>query len=99
MNERVTRYRRPKVTRNQIKIQKSKIDGDIDLCVFYGAGIPRCDQALALNVFCAKRQYTDYKTGKPRLEPSLIDEMEARGYDMDTLRFSIEKKKTQPKGE
>jgi len=27
-------------------------------------------------------------------EPSLIEELENRGYDLDTLRFSIEKKTT-----
>lgn len=83
------RYRRPKVTKGQIKIQKGKIDGDEDICIFYGDGIPRCDRALLFNSFCSKRQRTDLSTGKLRFEPSLLDELEARGYDLDTLRFTI----------
>lgn len=78
----------------QIKMQKGKIDGDVDICIFYGDNVPRCDRALVLHVLCGERQHTDLSTMRPKLEPSLIDELEARGYDLDTLRFSIKRKET-----
>ena len=29
------RYRRPKLLNKQIKLQKGKVDGDVDMCVFF----------------------------------------------------------------
>lgn len=86
------RYRRPKVIEGQIKMQKGKIDGDIDMCIFYGDNVPRCDRALVMNALCSKRQYTDLSAKHPRFEPSLVDDLEKRGYDLDTLKFSIKRK-------
>lgn len=88
------RYRRPKVIEGQIKVQRGKIDGDVDMCIFYGDNVPRCDRALVLNVLGSERQRTDFSTMQPVFDPSLLDELEARGYDLDTLRFSIERKET-----
>jgi len=31
---------------------------------------------------------------RPVFDPSLMDELEKRGYDIETLRFSIQKKAT-----
>jgi hypothetical protein len=88
------RYRRPQVVEGQIKMQKGRIDGDEDMCIFYGDNVPRCDRALVMNALCCERQHTDLSTMRPKFEPSLIDELEKRGYDLDTLRFSIERKET-----
>jgi len=81
-------YRAPKVIEGQIKFQRGKVDGDIDMYIFYGDGTPRCDRALVMNLFGSERLTWDRKS-----EPSFIDELEGRGYDLDTLKFSIEKKK------
>lgn len=86
------RYRRPKVIEGQIKMQKGKVDGDVDMCIFFGDGTPRCDRTLVMSALCSERQFTDLSTMRPKFEPSLIDELEARGYDMDTLQFSIKRK-------
>ena len=86
------RYRRPKVSEGQIKMWKWKVDGEIDMCIFFGDNVPRCDRALVFNVICGERQHTDLSTMRPKFEPSLADELESRGYDLDTLRFSIERK-------
>jgi hypothetical protein len=86
------RYRRPKVTEGQIKMQKGRLDGDVDMCIFYGDNVPRCDRALVMNSLGSERQYTDLGTMRPKFGLSLIDELEKRGYDIDTLRFSIDKK-------
>jgi hypothetical protein len=89
------RYRRPKVIEGQIKMQKGKIDGDVDMCIFYGDNVQRCDRALVMNVLCGERQHTDLSSMRPKFEPSLIDELERRGYDLDTLRFSIKRKESE----
>jgi hypothetical protein len=74
-------------------MQRARIDGDApDTCIFYGDNVPRADRALVMNVFCLERQHTDLSTLQPRFEPSLIDELDSRGYDLDTLRFSIKRK-------
>ena len=86
------KYRRPKLTNGQIKLQKHRLDGEVDVCVFYGDDVPRCDRALVMYAFTSTRQRTDLKTMKPAFDPSFIDELESRGYDLDTLRFTIDKK-------
>lgn len=88
------RYRRPKVVEGQIKMQKGKIDGDVDMCIFYGDNVPRCDRALVMNVLCSERMRLNFSSMKYEPDPSLIDELEARGYDLDTLQFSIKRKET-----
>lgn len=86
------RYRRPKTVEGEIKFQKGKVDGEVDMCIFYGDNVPRWDRALVLNMLCSERQHTDLSTCRPKFTPSFIDELEARGYDLETLRFSIKKK-------
>lgn len=87
------RYRSPKVEEGEIKFQKGKVDGEVDMCIFWGDNVPRCDRALIFNMLCSKRQHTNLKTRLPEYSPSLVDELEARGYDLETLRFSIKKRK------
>ena len=83
----MSRYRRPKVHEGQIKMQMWKHYGEVDMCIFYGDNIPKCDRSLILNsIFSEKLDW------KQKLIPSLVVELDTRGYDLDTLRFSIEKK-------
>ena len=84
------RYRRPKVIEGQIKMQRGNVDGAPDMCIFYGDNVPRCDRALVMNTF----YFEKYDTGTREKKPSFISELEKRGYDIETLRFSIERKKT-----
>lgn len=87
------RYRRPKVIEGQIKMQRGRIDGDNpDMCIFFGDNVPRCDRSLVMNALCSERMHFDLSTTRPKFGPSLIDELEKRGYDLETLRFSIERK-------
>lgn len=88
------RYRRPKVIEGQIKMQKGKVDGDVDMCIFYGDNVPRCDRALVMNVMCSERPRLNISTRRYEFDPSFIDELDARGYDIDTLKFSIRRKET-----
>jgi hypothetical protein len=54
------------------------------------------DGHLLNSVISAPRQRYDYTTDRVEYEPSLREELAARGYDITTLRFSIERK---PKGD
>ena len=74
-------------------MQRGRIDGDYpDMCIFFGDNVPRCDRALVMNALCSERQYFDLSTMRPKSGPSLTDELETRGYDLETLRFSIDRK-------
>ena len=81
------KYRRPKIKDGQIKLQKCKHEKVIDMCIFYADDIPACDRALIMYFICAENH--NYSGGKCK---SLIQELEDRGYDMDTFSFSICKK-------
>jgi len=80
------RYRKPKLKDGQIIFQRGKIDGDIDMCIFY-ENIPRCDVSLVMYYLAAEN--INYRGGECK---SFLQELENRGYDLDTLRFSINKK-------
>lgn len=83
------RYRRPKIEEGEIRFQRGKIDGEVDMCIYYGDEVPRCDRALVM--------YTlgegSYSILTKSIGKSLVDELENRGYDIDTLRFSVKRKK------
>jgi hypothetical protein len=81
-------YRAPKVVEGQIKAQRGKIDGDVDMCIFYGDNVPRCDRALVMNILYSDR----YDTFERKSSPSFAEELKARGYDLNTFKFSIERK-------
>lgn len=54
----------------------------------------RCDARLLNDALSAKRCFAD--PGKPlgvEFDPSLLDELDKRGYDLTTIRFSIEPKR------
>ena len=86
-DRRMKRYRRPKVIEGQIKVQRGNVEGGTDMCIFYGDDVPRCDRALVMNTLFSER--LDWKK---EVHPSFIDELQRRGYDLETLRFSIERK-------
>lgn len=66
-------------------------DGEIDVILARGAGLEKRDSALLY-----------YLLGTPRYtlnggrEKSVIDQLKDRGFDITTLRFSIEKPATAP---
>jgi hypothetical protein len=49
------------------------------------------DGYLLYDVFCSKRNRPSFNG--PTLDPSFVEELEARGYDLTTLQFSIRKKR------
>ena len=81
------RYRAPKVNDNQLKMQRGTDQGSPDMMIYYGANIPRHDRALLM--YWLYSDNINYRGGE---KDSLIQELEKRGYDIDTFKFSIEKK-------
>lgn len=84
---------RPPKKAGSIKFQYGRLEGDLDYMVLFGDDAPRCDRALVMHMFTSSRLRID--TSKPQgvsFEKSMVEELECRGYDMSTLRFSIDKK-------
>lgn len=77
-----------------------RVDGDRpDVCYQWGGGgANRCDASLLHHVIGSPRIQILYgeereKYGYPyKFGPSLLQELETRGYDLSTLKFSIEQK-------
>lgn len=91
------RYRTPKAKPGQLKMQYGRLLGDYpDLCYVWGDGCRSEDSRLLHNVFATKRQRITFgderdKKGLVVFDPSFIDELKSRGYDIKTLKFSIQK--------
>jgi len=82
------RYRRRKSKSGQLQAYYGRLDGDDpDLIFSNGDGVPRCDRAYLCHALGMAR----YAFNGER-EPSVWEELIARGYDPDTFRFSIMKK-------
>lgn len=80
------RRRMPRAKPGELKAQwgDSREQGE-DIYLAHGEGIHRSDAHLLYGALC-----TTY--GSALVERSLIDELERRGYDITTLKFSIQKK-------
>ena len=70
-----------------------------DIVYHNGNGTSHCDSQLLYSLIGCKRKSTNYDAplNSPRYlwtteEDSLLEELEKRGYDLTTLRFSIRKK-------
>lgn len=84
---------RPPKKDGAIKFQYGRNDGELDFMVLFGNDVPRCDRALVMNVFTSRRPFLDHKSSMGiGFSDSFVDELENRGYDISTLRFSIERK-------
>ena len=83
---------RPPKKDGAIKFQFGRFEGSHDFLVLYGNDVPRCDRALVMHHFTSKNMTFNYKTMRPEFEDSFIDELEKRGYDTKTIKFSIERK-------
>ena len=81
------RYRKPKIKPNSLVLQRGKINGELDMCIYWD-NIPKCD--IKLIFYYLINENINYRGGELK---SLVQELEERGYDLDTLKFSIEKKK------
>lgn len=83
------RYREPKAKPGELKAQWGKLKYDRpDLCYVWGEGVPKCDASLLDYALTGKRHHPMDDSWSP----GLIEELEKRGYDITTLKFSIQKK-------
>lgn len=84
---------RPPKKDGVIKFQYGRNDGELGFMVLYGNDVPRCDRALVMNAFTSNRCHPDFKSpAGVAFDDSFVVELENRGYDISTLRFSIERK-------
>ncbi|WP_395326958.1 hypothetical protein WBP06_09575 [Novosphingobium sp. BL-8H] len=89
------RWRTPTAKAGEIKIVWGRVDrhNRPDLCVAWGDGTDmRCTGSLMMHALTEKRLRSKFPGPGYEYEPSLIDELEDRGFDITTLRFTIEKK-------
>lgn len=89
------RYRTPTAKPGEIKIVYGKTDrySDPDICVAWGAGgADKSDGRYAMHALTEKRLGYAFPSMEVEQRPSVIEELEARGYDITTLRFSIQKR-------
>lgn len=78
----------PRAKNGQLKCQWGKLaDSDPDIVISRGEGIPRADAHL-LHGAITQRQYSPFSKS---WDKSFLEELTARGYDIKTLRISIEK--------
>jgi len=84
------RFRAPRQIANTLKAQWGKLEGsDPDLCYAWGEGVEKCDARLLHYTFTCGRLAP---LNPAKIDPSFIEELERRGYDITTFRFSIKKK-------
>jgi len=91
------RYRTPTAKPGEIKIVYGKADRHSrpDLCVAWGEGTDmKCTGRLIMNAITEKPLRHKFPGGGTEYTTSLVDELEARGFDITTLRITIQKKET-----
>jgi hypothetical protein len=82
------KYRSPKAKEGELKAQWGKLPDDIpDLCYAWGEGVPSCDARLIDWMLSGNR----YDSIEKEWMPSFLEEFKTRGYDITTLKFSIQK--------
>jgi hypothetical protein len=85
------RYRKPTCKDGELKLQWGKLPHDNpDILYINGEGTERCDSRLLHYVFSCRK----FKPFSDEQEKSFIEELELRGYDITTIKFSIMKKKS-----
>lgn len=95
------RYKTPVAKPGEIRIVYGKADrySEPDLCVAWGEGTDmKCTGRLIMNAITEKTLRAKFPGPGHEYRPSLVDELEARGFDITTLRISIMKNPTH-KGE
>lgn len=89
------RWRSPTAKPGEIKIAYGKVDrySSPDLCVAWGEGTDmKCTARLIMDALNQKPMGYKFPTMEIEYHPSLIEELEARGFDITTLRITVQKK-------
>jgi hypothetical protein len=86
------RYGPPRPRPGQLKAQWGSIEGETPCLVYAGGeGTAREDRAF-IHYLLTSINWMGPLHDKWAFEPSFLDELTARGYDITTLKISIEKK-------
>lgn len=95
------RYRRRKAKPGQLIAYYGKAErwDKPDVCIAWGGdGAKQADASLLYVALCAKRMEPCLRSESPiksdhKFVESFVEELEKRGYDLTTLKFSIEQKR------
>lgn len=80
--------------KRQLKVQWAKLPHDTpDLVFSSGEGTSSSDRYFLYCMFCSEQPRWDHEKNGLAYDPSFVKELEARGYDLTTLKFSIKKKR------
>jgi hypothetical protein len=78
---------------NQIRLKFGLCEGERDFVAAHGDGTARGDSYLLFDVLTVMRKERPCAIpGAFPDQPSILDELEARGYDPKTLEITIQKK-------
>ena len=87
------RLRAPNAKPGELKAQWGKLRHcDPDLCFAWGEGCSKRDAALLNMHFGSERPDPLASPIFSKMIPSLLAELESRGYDVTTFKFSIQKR-------
>lgn len=88
------RYRTPQAKPGELRVVYGKADrwSMPDVVYAWGEGVQGADGRLAHYAFATERLTLKFPEGGTEWEPSFLKELETRGYDLSTLRFSIQKR-------
>lgn len=90
------RLRKPKLKNGELRMYWGREDHDTTpdvILAWQGDRLMKRDTALLHYMMCSKRPKIEMgRINWNVMEPSLVEELELRGYDITTLKFSIMKK-------
>lgn len=82
---------KPKAKPGELKLYWNRRECDIGYS-WGGDGASKPDAHLMHGVFTMDRLRPNYRTGLSEFDPSFVKELERRGYDLTTIKFSIQQK-------
>lgn len=87
------RLRAPKAAPGELVMRWGKIPGDNpDMCYAWGDGCSKSDCGLLHNAIACEKPDPSVHPLFSKMLPSLLAELEARGYDLTTFNLSVRKK-------
>ena len=95
------RLRKPKLKDGELRMYWGRVENDAPdvVLAWQGDRSMKADTALLHMHLCSQHPDLHAKPLFSKMNPSLIEELDARGYDLKTLKFSIMKKPTHGIGE
>lgn len=88
------RYRTLRAKPGELRAYYGKADrhSGLDVCYAWGDGTSGADARLLHHALATERLTFNFPTTETKWEHSFLTELEERGYDLTTMRFSIQKK-------